>query len=112
MDVRSIKLAVASGIETEEIISLNRFFKELFNDMKVYKDNESNNLTFMKDGKCLMRQNIENSYLDCDYSRIWSILLRRFNYTHYQIQEIILYKIEENFNIVVIEKPYYTFGFE
>ncbi len=36
MTVRDIKLAIASGIESEEIKQLNTFFDDLFSGIKIY----------------------------------------------------------------------------
>ena len=58
MNVRDLKLSVATGIETDEIKSLNVFFDNLFSDLSVFidVDDDETDLIFMKGDDCIMNE--------------------------------------------------------
>lgn len=100
MTVRDLKLAIACGVETEEIISLNKFFDDLFSNMKIYTVFDDQNLIlFMKNGKFIMKKNIKDDCLSCNYERIWSVLAYKYHCTYQEAISIIEYKVDLIFNI-------------
>ena len=99
MNVRDLKLAIASGIETEEIKSLNKFFDDLFSDLKIYTDGDNPDLIFMKGDICFMEQDLKNAVLWCRYKDFWRVLEYQYHCTYEEIQGIIQYKVEEAFKM-------------
>ncbi len=66
MNVRELKLTVASGIESDEIKSLNRFFDDLFSNIQIYTKYDKPDLIFMKGDKCIMKQDLKYGFLYCN----------------------------------------------
>lgn len=99
MNVRDLKLAIVCGVETEEIKSLNIFFDNLFSNMKIYINDDNQNLIFVIYGKCLMYQDVKDGSLYCRFVYLWSNLTNVHKCTVEEIQEIIQHKIYQFFEI-------------
>ncbi len=97
MNVRELKLAIASGSKSGEIKALNKFFDELFTDIQVITEGDKPDLIFMKGTKCIMKQDLRYGELKCVYNGFWSVLQSTFHCTTAETQEIISYKVEETF---------------
>lgn len=114
--VRDLKLAVVTGIYTDEIKSLNQFFTFLFNDLIIYTYHPSNStdLLFFKNNKCIMVHDLTKSVCIVNYIKFWLILedtdIPPAPYS--ESKNIISYKIEENYNYLSLIEPtnalYYT----
>lgn len=103
MNLRDIKLAIACGYENIEIKELNKFFDDLFKDVKISTHDNKTDLTFMKCEKCLMVMNLESKYLWCVYDDIWKVLKSKYSCTYLEAQDILQYKVEEAFNYIVLK---------
>ncbi len=98
MTVRELKLAVACGVEGDEVKSINKFFDDLFGDIKIYTEGDKLDLIFINGDNFIMKQDLEKGYLYCRYYGFWSILEDQYHCTRSDIKEIIQYKVGEKFN--------------
>lgn len=105
MNVRDLKLSVATGIETDEIKSLNVFFDNLFSDLSVFidVDDDETDLIFMKGDDFIMKFELYNQFwlLCCGYFHIWKFLIVQYKCSNVEVYEIVAYKILEIFNIEI-----------
>lgn len=99
MNLRELKLAIACGIETEEIKAVNNFFDKLFNSLTIYTKDNKPDLIFMKGDSVVMQQDLEYGILWCNYKYFWAILSNQYHFTHAEILEIVQYKVEEAFKL-------------
>ncbi len=113
MNVREMKLSIACGEENAKIRSLNTWFDVLFknlipHDLTPYIQNimyYKSDLVFMDNMKCIMSFDTKNKCLYCIYHGFWEVLEYDYNCKYEEIQEIILYKVEEFFNIELSTYP-------
>ena len=82
MNVRDLKLAIACGVENEEIKSLNKFFDDLFSDLIIYTSDNNTDLIFMKNDGFIMKQDLKNGYLWCRYEEFWEVLQTTYHCTY------------------------------
>ncbi len=101
MIVRRLKLAVASGVECDEIKILNKFFNDLFIDVEISYTYDTYFLVFIKNNEIIMIQKFEDSHLMCKYDGFWNILNKKYSYEEIQkiIQYMILTKFDMDFKI-------------
>ncbi len=92
MNVRELKLAVATDEETKEIKSLNGFFKNI----------EKWGNLFIMNNKIVMKQGLENGYIHCMYDGFWKVLEKQYFCSDFDAKEIIAYKMYEIFQIDLI----------
>lgn len=93
MNVRDLKLAIACGYESDDVKSLNKFFGDLFSDLKVFTYKNNDILVFMNGSKYIMEHNIETGFLYIDYYGFWGVLIDQYNCTQAEIRELIAYKV-------------------
>ena len=99
MNVRGLKLAIATENECDAVKSLNKFFDDSFKDVKIYIQDKTTDLIFMKGDKCIMKMDLECGYLWCIPDNLWQVLQDSYHCTYIETREIILYKVVEYFNI-------------
>lgn len=110
MKLRDLKLAVACGVETEEIKSFNKFFDDLFSDVEIYTENAfEHNLIFIqpKTNVMFLQQNLTNGHLSYLDELIGYYLYVKCNVTTLEeITEIIKYKVEEIIGYLLVPITY------
>lgn len=97
MTARDLKLAIVCGTENDEVIALNAFFKNLFNVITIYHEDDNTNLIFMDGDKFIMKYFMKSKVIDCRYEDFWKVLEVVYNCSYAEAQEIIAYKVNEAF---------------
>ncbi len=99
MNVRDFKLAIACGEESSEVKTLNMFFNNLFNNIKIYTEEGAHDLIYMSGDKFIMKENHKLKILECSYDNLLSMLYYIHNCSFLETIEIVTYKVEEVFKI-------------
>ena len=90
----------------EFVVKIDAFFDDLFSGLKMCTKDGKPDLIFMKEGKFVMIQDLENCYLWCKHYGFWEVLEYSFLLEYKEIHDFIQYIVEETFKMGSLT-PYY-----